>query len=200
MTPPETLIYPVIVAVAGPEAGLTGREKVAALSALARRALAISAVLSGICLPARLEKNDHGAPIPFNGVHWSLTHKSAYVAGVVAPEPVGIDIETVRPFHPGLPRKIATENEWALARIPVETLLFRFWTAKEAVLKASGTGLRGLDRCRIVSVPEPTRTVVRFQDRDWTVFHRYFDGQVAAITGFDAPLCWSLLELPHRLL
>ena len=188
--------YPVILRVPGSLRRLKGREKVAALSAEARRALASSAALSRVDLPSVLEKDDRGAPRPAGSIHWSLTHKSDWTAAVVAPGPVGIDLETIRPFHPGLPGKVAEEEEWRLAQGGPGHLLFRYWTAKEAVLKASGTGLRGLGHCRIISVQGPGRTVVRFGNKAWAVCHLYFQGQVAAITAPEGPVRWTVLERP----
>jgi len=85
-------IFPVLLPVAADKRNLTGREKVAHLSAFAREALALSAREAGIALGA-LEKNDAGAPQPSNGYFWSLAHKSAYVAAVAADVAIGIDIE-----------------------------------------------------------------------------------------------------------
>lgn len=194
-----TCLFPVVLKVPFHLQQIRGREKVTALSAAARRALAASAILSRVDLPPLLEKDDRGAPCPVGSIHWSLTHKSAWVAAVVAPGPAGIDLETIRPFHPGLPRKVATEEEWRLADGDRNRLLFRYWTAKEAVLKASGTGLRGLDHCRVVSVQGPGCTVVRFEKRSWTVYHLYFDGQVVAMTAPGGPIRWTVLDLPDPL-
>lgn len=192
-------LYPVALKVPSRLRQLRGREKVDALSAVARRALAVSAILSRVDLPARLEKDSRGAPCPVGSIHWSLTHKPAWAAAVVATGPAGIDLETIRPFHPGLTQKVATEEEWHLADGDRNHLLFRYWTAKEAVLKASGTGLRGLGHCRIVSVQGPGCTVVRFENQSWTVRHLYFDGQVAAMTAPAGPIRWTVLDLPDPL-
>ncbi len=60
-------------------------------------------------------KDENGMPLPFDGTFWSITHKTHYVGGVVAPTPIGIDIERIRDLSHGLFQKTASEREWALA-------------------------------------------------------------------------------------
>ncbi|MEJ2655841.1 MAG: 16S rRNA (cytidine(1402)-2'-O)-methyltransferase [Desulfobacterales bacterium] len=114
---PETrnlIIYPVILAVPDEKQLLTGREKVSFLSTHARRALEISAQKSRIQLGV-LNKNKNGVPLPFNGNYWSVTHKTGYVGGVVAPTRIGIDLEKMRPIKSPLYGKTARNSEWALS-------------------------------------------------------------------------------------
>ncbi len=165
---PVPTIHPVILAVPEPDLGLKGREKVAALRRRAREALAYSARCSGVSL-GPLEKDDRGAPLPFSGVHWSLTHKERYVAAVTAPHPIGIDIEMVRPYNAALRQRLAGDGEWALAPRVDQALFFRFWTAKEAVLKAVGKGFAGLSDCRIEAIVDHSHLIVAFKDSKWTV-------------------------------
>lgn len=193
MTNLET-IHPVILPVAADDRGLKGRAKVAALRREARKALALSAGFAD-CALGPLEKRDSGAPIPSDGIHWSLSHKSAYVAAVTARRPVGIDIEQIKPMPRGVHDRIAGPEEWALAPVRDTRLFFRYWTAKEAVLKAVGIGLTGLDDCRIRQIPDDSHLVVAHAGKIWTVTH-YWVGQDHLVTltsdGFD--IAWHLLR------
>jgi 4'-phosphopantetheinyl transferase len=163
-------IHPVILAVPDADRQLSGRDKVAALGRRARRALEHSAQFSGLALGA-LDKRENGAPIPSRGVHWSLTHKSEQVAAVCAPFAIGIDIEKIRPYKENLRQRIADAAEWALAPQISDPLFFRYWTAKEAVLKAVGKGIAGLSQCRIRAVVDNDHLKVVYGDLEWTVAH-----------------------------
>jgi len=185
------VLHPVILPVTAAQRGLKGPEKVRHLSARARRALALSAARSGVALP-HLPKDDRGAPLPVNGVYWSISHKSDYVAGVVSLDPVGIDLEEIRTFSEGVRRKIADEAEWALSSEDPQRRFFRFWTAKEAVLKAAGTGLSGLSGCRVQSVPDGRRVMLSFRGVPVTVAHFFFDRHVAAMVQNAHRIEWSL--------
>jgi 4'-phosphopantetheinyl transferase len=182
------------MAVPEPDLGLKGREKVAALGRYARQALTHSARLSGVQL-GPLEKDDHGAPLPSNGIHWSLTHKERYVAAVSAPHSVGIDIERMRPVRQGMHQRLADDKEWALAPEITERLFFRFWTAKEAVLKAVGQGLTGLSRCRVEGIVDADHLILSFEDSKWTVAHFWGTKEHSVtITAHGHPIQWHLME------
>ena len=159
-------ICPVIFAVPIQKQKLTGREKVFFLSRHARRALEISAQKSRIQL-GDLKKDENGIPLPFNGNYWSVTHKTGYVAGVIARERIGIDLEKIRSVKETLHRKTAHDDEWALSDIDKTVLFFRYWTSKESVLKASGSGLRDLLKCRIKQIINDKHLIVDYKEQDW---------------------------------
>ena len=186
------VIYPVILPVPAEIQHLPPKQRVQALSACARQALALSAERFGVRL-GPLEKDARGAPIPCHGNFWSLSHKPDYVGGVVAPAAIGLDIERLRPCSAGLRRKTADAAEWALmGHGDMQTTFFRYWTAKEAVLKTRGEGLRDLSRCRIAHILDPTRLRVDYAGKTWTVEHFFFDGHVAAIAAGGFRVEWTL--------
>ena len=168
MTPAATQIFPVILPVSDADKRLNGRDKVNALSRLARSALMKSCEQSGLHLDA-FPKNEMGVPLPVDGVHWSLTHKSDMVGGVASLLPVGMDLETIRPVNDALLAKVADDDEWQLVGGDQQKAFFRFWTAKEAVLKAVGKGMVGLSRCRVVAVVDDTRMTLTYDETRWPV-------------------------------
>jgi 4'-phosphopantetheinyl transferase len=187
-------IHPVILAVPQADLQLTGREKVAALRRSARAALAHSADLSKVTLGA-LEKDARGAPLPSNGVYWSLTHKERFVAAVTAPHPIGIDIEQLKPVNPALQQRLASEAEWALAPEITQALFFRYWTAKEAVLKAVGLGFAALSHCRIQAIVDTQQLVVAFKDSKWTVAQYWgTKDHVVAVTADHVDIQWHPID------
>jgi len=187
------VVFPVILAVPERERNLTGRKKVEALSALARFALEISSRKSGVNLGC-LTKNEDGAPVPFDGNFWSVTHKTEYVGGVIAQTETGIDIEKIKPCSKALLKKIAGPREWALSDSDREILFFRFWTSKEAVLKAAGTGISGLSGCRIEKISSDNSLIVNYNDKIWEIRHHFFGHHIASVVtnGFDIE--WTVLQ------
>lgn len=190
--PRPSCLNPVIFKVPPTVAHLPGRPKVAILSRLARVAVRISARLTGL-VPLRCEKDDQGVPQPSNGIYWSVAHKPEWVAGVVATVPVGIDIEKIRPQTDRLYRRIAGAEEWRLGAGMAKTdLFYRVWTAKEAVLKAEGLGLRGLARCRLTAIADQDRMRLRFEQRPWTIIHYDLPNHVAALTLVADRIRWQI--------
>jgi len=190
---PETrdlVIHPVILAVPNQKQQLKGKEKVSFLSRHARRALEISAQKRKIQL-GDLEKNENGVPLPFNGNYWSVTHKTEYVAGVIARERIGIDLEKIRPFKEALYKKAASENEWELSDTDKIALFFRYWTSKESVLKASGTGIRDLLKCRITRIIDDKHLVVNYRENNWVVEHFFFNGHIASVVKNNVDVKWA---------
>lgn len=187
-------ITPVILPVPETLRRLPAAERVRGLSDLAREALAHSARRLQIVL-GPLKKDARGAPLPVAGHYWSLTHKPLFAAAVLAPAAVGLDLEALRPCTPALYRRTATESEWALIGgddPPIR--FFRCWTAKEAVLKAVGEGIRDWPRCRIHHVIDDTRLVVDYRGVLWPVEQFFFRGHIASIAGSGFRVEWRLLD------
>lgn len=192
-----TIFYPVILPVPTEARDLPPRQRVRFLSEHARKALRRSAECLQVEL-GPLEKDPRGAPMPFQGYYWSLTHKPEYVGAVLAPSPVGMDLEKIRPCSAALFRKTASEEEWALAadRSDRDQLFFRYWTAKEAVLKTAGEGMKDLSRCRVRQVIDATHILVEYHGRTWTVEQVFFNGHVASVASQQARLEWTLRKEP----
>jgi len=186
-------LHPIVMAVPARIQSWTGPRRVHALSRLARAAARTSARRSGGSL-GRLVKDADGVPLPVDGWHWSVAHKPGYVAGVVGPAPLGIDIEPVSRRNRNLFGKIASPAEWRLGHEEEWHLFYRFWTAKEAVLKAVGMGLKGLSRCRVVAIDGPSRMTLAYDGRRWPVEQVYRDGYLAALAAEDLPVLWDWLE------
>ncbi len=87
-------------------------------------------------------------------ISFNLSHSGVYAAAVVSRgRNVGIDIEEIRPnvaWRDIAGRFFSAEEAVWLDSMPEPESFFRLWTAKEAVLKAAGTGLTApLDRIRV---------------------------------------------------
>ena len=186
-------IYPVILPVPAEVGDLIPRERVKFLSRHARLALKISAQKSNMRL-GDLKQDENGAPLPCDGIYWSITHKTHYVGGLVAPTPIGIDIERIRDCSRGLFAKTAGEREWALADPDKDSLLtfFRYWTSKEALVKTSGSGLKDLLKCQVSRIIDDRHLKIRYSGREWLIEHFYFDQHIASITQAAYPIEWTL--------
>jgi 4'-phosphopantetheinyl transferase len=104
-----------------------------------------------------------------------------------------VDLEQVRPVSPGLYRKTAAPDEWAMGAAEDRRIaFFRFWTAKEAVLKTGGEGIRDLSRCRVTRIDTAARLQVDYAGREWSVDQVVFDGHLAAVAGGGLPVRWVL--------
>lgn len=104
----------------------------------------------------------HGRPaVADAALHFSLSHSGDMAYLALAARPVGVDIEAIpspqavadviNALHPA---ETAELNALAIEQRP--TALARLWARKEAVLKATGTGLaQGLTHPYVGSHPAP---------------------------------------------
>jgi len=193
-------LYPVILRVPQSIRLLKGRPQFETLGRHARQSLRISGQRSGF-YPDLLLKGKSGEPLPCGGVHWSISHKPDFVAGVVSLEHVGIDIERLKPVTQGVFEKILTLEESACFenRDPVD-VFFRAFTAKEALLKLRGVGLSGLSGVKVVGAPEAKLTLVQYQGDVSTVEHFWVDGHICSVVRGEADVVWDCVDaIPSRL-
>ncbi|MCP4745557.1 MAG: 4'-phosphopantetheinyl transferase superfamily protein [Desulfobacteraceae bacterium] len=192
MNSPAPRIHPVVIKVPEDQQKLTGRQKVSNLRKLARCALAYSAQYAGLEL-GELKKDESGAPEPINGIFWSLTHKNTYVAAIAHIAPVGIDIEARKNFSQGLYKRLARPEEWFLAPLVDDSMFMRYWTAKEAVLKAAGVGLTGLSHCLISEITDDLRMKVAYKKTTWRVEQHWVDNNhIVSLTSDKHAIQWHL--------
>lgn len=88
---------------------------------------------------------EHGKPAlaEHPDIHFNISHCREAVACAISDQPVGIDIESTRRYHPMLLDYTMNDNERrqvTTAPRPDEAFI-RLWTMKEAVLKLTGEGI-----------------------------------------------------------
>jgi len=131
-----------------------------------------------------------GSPPPC----WFSTSRSGEVCLIAISDrgPVGIDLEETRDF-PRLrrlaERRFLPSEAAAILELEGEERLlafYRCWTRKEAVLKATGTGLAaGLDSVEVTTGPEAVILAPAAAAARWSL------GEVSIGAGFAAALAWS---------
>lgn len=95
------------------------------------------------------------------GLHFNLAHSGRLGLLAVSARPVGIDVEFIDPALEiaAVVRHAFTPAEQAELRatLPAQrrARFYLLWTIKEAMLKAAGTGLPGLDRTPALSAWHP---------------------------------------------
>jgi 4'-phosphopantetheinyl transferase len=100
------------------------------------------------------EYNEYGKPFLPGGPYFSISHCKEGIAVAIDDQPIGIDIEAIRPVNNDLIERVMNEEE----RVGMNDRLFtRLWTQKEAVLKAEGTGIMSFEQMQSVLVNSPYR-------------------------------------------
>ena len=84
--------------------------------------------------------NENGKPIS-NDVYFNVSHSHGLVCFVMdEKEPIGIDIEKIKEVDEKLKRYIANDDEFEYMKNEIN--FYEVWTAKEALVKAYGSGLK----------------------------------------------------------
>ena len=188
-------LFPVVLKVPESVQGLALSHRGRVLGMLARKSVLLSARKAGLTMGGFL-KGDRGQPLPWRGVHWSLSHKPLYVAGVVSLSPVGIDIEMVKPVSQGLFSRICPAREALLFHgVPREAVFFRCFTAKEAVLKRHGVGLTGLNSVSVQRVSDVMHLDLQYKGGSCPVEHFGVDGHVVSIAGSGVDVIWTTMTI-----
>jgi 4'-phosphopantetheinyl transferase len=147
----------------------------------------------------------HGKPrLTGSAFEVSLSHSGEMVVVAISAQgPVGIDVEARRPLdYEPLLRYVCTEDEQRHIQGPDD--FFTYWTRKEALLKARGTGLTTPLRSVSVTSPHSAPAVLTWNDRsspkaqlfDLPLGHS-FAGALAVLS--TAPLRYRLMDAAHLL-
>lgn len=102
----------------------------------------------GICMKDLVfGVGEYGKPflIPFTGIHFSVSHSGNWVVCAVGENPVGIDVEKIKPIDLKIARRFFSREEYfELMKLPRERrveFFYTIWTLKESYIKAEGKGL-----------------------------------------------------------
>ncbi len=91
--------------------------------------------------------NKYGKPILLKpeGLHFNISHSGDWVVCAVDTQPIGIDIEVIKPIDFNIAERFFTENEYSDLMNQNENdrlkYFYRLWTLKESYIKAAGKGL-----------------------------------------------------------
>ncbi len=78
----------------------------------------------------------------------SISHSKDFVLVGINDTPIGVDTEVIRPFNEKLIKTYFTDEEAEF--IDRDEKFFTVWTVKEAFLKLTGEGLKGIKKLKVV--------------------------------------------------
>jgi len=190
----DNILHPVILTVPKQFSNFSIQQRVKGISKISRETVFVSAHLSQLTIK-RLKQASTGMPEPDKGVYWSVSHKPKFVCGVVSNRKIGIDIEEINPQKQSMYAYVASDQEWECINNGSRSKrsFFRCWTAKEAVLKAEGTGIPDLLKCLVVADVDDSTMVLSYHDRLWLIEHYYLSNHIAAIVKNEMDIKWHLI-------
>lgn len=119
---------------------------------------------------------DSGKPFfrEYPRLHFSLSHCDKAVACAVSDNPVGIDVETFRPFKDRLARYVCSDEEYKAVTASSEPsqAFIELWTRKESLCKLLGSGIAGQNNIK---------TVIERHDCDFTTQVNHDKGYVVTL-------------------
>ena len=105
-------------------------------------------------LEVQIEQGKYGKPMlkGYDKLHYSLSHSGDWVVCGVDSEPIGIDIQQMRPYRLELAARFYHEREYQHLRAVTNEeqrciQFYQMWAAKESYAKLTGRGIGGgIDR------------------------------------------------------
>ncbi|MBE9051761.1 4'-phosphopantetheinyl transferase superfamily protein [Nostocales cyanobacterium LEGE 11386] len=153
----------------------------------------------------RFDYENRGKPVlaenlSHSGLSFNLSHSQGLaLCAVNYHRQIGIDLEYIRPVSDlkALAKRFFLPGEYDMVRSlsanQQQKVFFRYWTCKEAYLKATGEGLAQLEQIEVLL--NPTEPAKLQTSQDWSLFELApADNYVAAVAvaGFGWHLqCWQ---------
>ncbi|WP_143009145.1 4'-phosphopantetheinyl transferase family protein [Pedobacter terrae] len=137
------------------ESILKKRDWISALSSMAGLLLLEKALsnMGLLRLINSIKISAYGKPYLDNGPAFNISHSGKYVACAVAEiSSIGLDVEEIRDIEISEYREVFSPSEWRLIKDSKDwkSQFYRYWTTKEAVVKANGKGLHiSLEEIRV---------------------------------------------------
>ena len=86
--------------------------------------------------------DSNGKPYIKGNLFVNLSHSGEMAICAISNQPVGCDVEIIKPAKLNLAKKYFTENENKLLENDADTMFCRIWSAKESFIKFTGLGFR----------------------------------------------------------
>lgn len=140
----------------------------------------------------KFDTAEHGKPFAVGlNVEFNISHSGDIVVCAVSDQPVGIDIELIRPVdlrtakHFCTPEDLKylfghTPSEDEFIKTEEEAILHRFfqiWTAKEAYCKCMGTGIQNIKKAAYATISSENNPYIEFHSD----FLKYLNFYIAII-------------------
>jgi 4'-phosphopantetheinyl transferase len=117
--------------------------------------------------------NAYGKPFLINDphIHYNISHTGNYIACAVANEPVGIDVELIKPADLKIAERFFTPDETKYIKAGDQSIRFyEVWTKKESFVKWEGKGL---------SNPLPSFSIFDSGEPERLFYHEIFHNEEA---------------------
>ena len=96
--------------------------------------------------PLEISRGEGGKPRIAGGPEFSLSHSGERVLCALSNEPVGADLQQLRPYNPALARRFftGTEAAWLEEQRERDLAFSLLWSLKESYVKLLGSGIAGV--------------------------------------------------------
>lgn len=126
-------------------------------------------------------RNEYGKPYIYNltDYHFNISHSGEYVVCVTHNQPVGIDIEYIKPISLEIAQQYFSKEEYNLiisqSKMSQISFFFDFWTLKESFIKAIGKGLYMPLNSFAFSITEEKEFILKINPYPERFFFKQYD-------------------------
>lgn len=139
-------------------------------------------------------KDGMGKPyLQGNPFYFNVSHSGEYLALAISKDPVGIDIQKIKPVKEGMYQKVVRPEEMPLIGANRERDFIRLWTLKESFVKAEGKGLRiPMKSYYLIKEKEDYHVLWGGQKQPWTfnIEETLLKDYIVSVCGMEKKVFW----------